>query len=73
MDVTLNIAGWTWHWSLTPTGSDETEFEPYQDAGTIGSERIVAETSGFEDPGSAHQFSPGEGDEDRRPRLGFGG
>jgi len=72
MRLTFELLGWTLDWSLTPTASDESEFEEYQDAGSIGSERLDAGPVPFgEAQISNHFYEPAEGDEDRK-RLGFG-
>jgi len=71
MRLTFKLLGWTLDWSLTPTASDESEFEAYQDAGSIGSERITADLGFGEVACSPHFFDPSEGDEDRR--IGFRG
>lgn len=62
LDVTFGLAG----------GEEPDAFEPYQDAGTIASDRIAADPEPFGEARiSNHFWDPGEGDEDRRKVLGF--
>lgn len=58
LDVTFGLAG------------EEAAFEPYQDAGTIASTAVAAESEPFGEARIGNHFwEPGEGDEDRR--VGF--